>query len=247
MCHHYFGRSVLKDEAWGVVEGIKIALQIGFNRVLIESDSKCLADGINSSALHGSDVQALFCKIRLLMSRFAHCKIQHQWRQGNMAADFLASMGSNSEDRRTELDCPPVGIRNLLYADVVAIPLPRVVTSSYIEEKIDRKESSSVAKWKPPPQDVFKLNVDAATELRWSRGAIAVVNQIVSKWCAALIPALFLGNLQVYLKSATPLSGAGFDHVEVRWINRCANGVADCVAKLALSHMLPLYWIGTLL
>ncbi|KAF7807038.1 uncharacterized protein G2W53_039199 [Senna tora] len=163
----------------------------------------------------------------------------------------------------------------------------RSYIEAVFEEKNDRKESGSVAKWKPPPQDVFKLNVDAATELRWSRGAIAVVVRdnlgnlvtgsakripclsalqaetmafkealafaktldmkkiIIESDCQQVVCSFntcsFPWQLSSLFKECQTLIG-GFDHVEVRWINRCANGVADCVAKLALSHMLPLSW-----
>ncbi|KAF7822040.1 putative ribonuclease H-like domain, reverse transcriptase zinc-binding domain-containing protein [Senna tora] len=166
----------------------------------------------------------------------------------------------------------------------------------YIEAVVDDKtdripqgvENSRVVKWKPPSKDVLKLNVDAATDIERSKGAIAVVvrddlGDLLTGLAKRIACLSALQAESLALKEALTFAKAldirriiiesdcqqvvssfnthsypwqcasifkecqallnGFDHVEVRWINRSANRVADCVAKLSLSHMLPLSWV----
>ncbi|GKV16524.1 hypothetical protein SLEP1_g27155 [Rubroshorea leprosula] len=60
---------------------------------------------------------ALLSDIRDLMAQFESCMLQHVLREGNAAADFLASLGHTSPPGLSILDSPPTGLRPILLGD----------------------------------------------------------------------------------------------------------------------------------
>ncbi|KAF7841115.1 uncharacterized protein G2W53_003413 [Senna tora] len=72
------------------------------------------------------------------------------------------------------------------------------------------------------------------------RTAFDIKPEIKSSHLTSRVPKLGFFFLGLFKECQAVVSG--FNPVEVRWINRSANGVADCVAKLSLSRMVPLSW-----
>ncbi|KAF7807224.1 ribonuclease H [Senna tora] len=119
VCNSIVTFSVLKAEAWGALEGLRLASDLGVPKVILECDSKCLVDGIKSTSDHGADVQPLFLEIRSLLAGFTEVLVQHRWRQANVCADWLANLGASKSQGRLVLSAPPVELKQLMLADVV--------------------------------------------------------------------------------------------------------------------------------
>ncbi|KAF7813509.1 ribonuclease H [Senna tora] len=118
--------SVLKAEAWGALEGLRLARDFGVKKVILESDSMNLVDSLLGRCLSGADVRSIVHEASLLLASFDGFKVQHRWREANNCADFLANLGLSCSGR-VLLAAPPSEIKQLLFADVVGILLPRVV------------------------------------------------------------------------------------------------------------------------
>ncbi|KAF7842964.1 ribonuclease H [Senna tora] len=119
--------SVLKAECWGALEGLRLAKDLNCRRVVLESDSKTLVDGVIHVDIPGAEFSSLFCEIRCLLRGFDEFRVQHRWRQANLCADFLADMGVRCSGVRDVLAGPPPELSNLMIADVAGTSMPRLV------------------------------------------------------------------------------------------------------------------------
>ncbi|KAF7811828.1 ribonuclease H [Senna tora] len=115
--------SVLKTEAWGAFEGIKLARELGFKKVILESDSKCLINNMLPASNNTLEVSSLVQEILLMLEGFEDVRIQHRWREANSCADFLANLGTDASPVRRILQHPPPGMTALLMADALGIQM----------------------------------------------------------------------------------------------------------------------------
>ncbi|GLT60485.1 hypothetical protein SLA2020_332490 [Shorea laevis] len=84
------------------------------SRVVAELDSLMAVRFINDNREPNNLSAALILDIKLLMGDFQACVLQHTLREGNAAADFLASMGHSSQPGLHVLDSPPTDLRHIL-------------------------------------------------------------------------------------------------------------------------------------
>ncbi|GLU08869.1 hypothetical protein SLE2022_257530 [Rubroshorea leprosula] len=64
---------------------------------------------------------AILLEIRSLMQSFEACTLQHVLREGNTAADFLASLGHTAPPGLTIWDSPPNGLAKFLQGDQLGV------------------------------------------------------------------------------------------------------------------------------
>ncbi|MBA0846074.1 hypothetical protein Goarm_022917, partial [Gossypium armourianum] len=83
--------SVLDFELWGILEGLTIAMDRGFDRVLIVFDSHEAVQAIQGSATKVSN-SALVRRINLRMAKLMEWSILHISRDFNKEVDSLAKM-----------------------------------------------------------------------------------------------------------------------------------------------------------
>ncbi|KAF7815494.1 ribonuclease H [Senna tora] len=119
------GCSVIRTEAWGAFEGIKLASDMGYKRIELESDSNCLVTSIIMGFSNLMEVADLIEEILLLVSQLDGFRVKHRWRETNSCADFLANLGASSSLERQILLHPPAGMESLLLADCLGIQVPR--------------------------------------------------------------------------------------------------------------------------
>ncbi|CAN1830979.1 Putative ribonuclease H protein At1g65750 [Linum perenne] len=85
--------SITRAELRGAIEGLKRTWDAGFRRVVLLLDSKAAISLLNGSQgtahQHGMEV----LQFRELLDRDWTIQIKHTYREGNHAADFLASIG----------------------------------------------------------------------------------------------------------------------------------------------------------
>ncbi|GLT64512.1 hypothetical protein SLA2020_369990 [Shorea laevis] len=79
--------------------------------------AECLPNGLAT---------ALILDIKALVASFEFCLLSHTLREGNSAADFLASLGHSSPYGTTFLSSPPSGMASLLLGDAMGILFPRM-------------------------------------------------------------------------------------------------------------------------
>lgn len=120
--------SITLTELLAVRDGMNHALLNGFTKVSVETDSKTVVDLLSKSISpfhpYGQTVED--CKS--LLGRFQTASIVHIHREANQAADFLANLGHTLLSIFYIWDCPPVGIRNILYGDFIGTTFERLVS-----------------------------------------------------------------------------------------------------------------------
>ncbi|GLU17744.1 hypothetical protein SLE2022_341000 [Rubroshorea leprosula] len=109
--------SIFIAELWGLREGLKLCKSLGIARVVAEMDSLVAVRSIIEKREPDNLSAAILMDIRSLMSEFEECILQHVLREGNVAADFLASLGHSSPPGRSLLDSPPAGLWPILTGD----------------------------------------------------------------------------------------------------------------------------------
>ncbi|GKV04202.1 hypothetical protein SLEP1_g16396 [Rubroshorea leprosula] len=109
--------SIFIAELWGMRAGLRLCRELGFTRVIAEMDSLMAVRFVNERREPDNLAAALLSDIRDLMAQFESCMLQHVLREGNAAADFLASLGHTSPPGLSILDSPPTGLRPILLGD----------------------------------------------------------------------------------------------------------------------------------
>ncbi|GLT50394.1 hypothetical protein SLA2020_238810 [Shorea laevis] len=109
--------SVFMAELWGLREGLRLCKALGLTRVFAELDSLMVVHLINNNREPDNLSAAIVLDIKNLTSEFQDCILQHTLREGNAAADYLASLGHNSQPGLSILNTPPVGLRHILAGD----------------------------------------------------------------------------------------------------------------------------------
>ncbi|GKV51783.1 hypothetical protein SLEP1_g58408 [Rubroshorea leprosula] len=116
-------------EVWGIVQGLTMAWNSGFRKVILESD--CLA-AVNR--VLGEDYQDpkhlcshLILACRQLLKRDWICQVRHVYREANFCADFLASNFRHLPMGRNYFIAPPPELEKLMEEDLVGPGTTRII------------------------------------------------------------------------------------------------------------------------
>ncbi|GKV48718.1 hypothetical protein SLEP1_g55522 [Rubroshorea leprosula] len=104
-------------ELWGCREGLKLAHSLGIQQLVLEMDSLLAIQLIQNRQVSAGPASALLTDIFMLIDFFSSCLVQHTLREGNLAADFMASMGHELTLGTTPFPTPPVDIHMILQSD----------------------------------------------------------------------------------------------------------------------------------
>ncbi|GLT50759.1 hypothetical protein SLA2020_242210 [Shorea laevis] len=102
--------SIFIAELWGLREGLGLCQSLGLSRVIAETDSLMAVRFINENREPDNLSAAILLEIKNLMLEFDVCILQHTLREGNAAADFLASLGHSIAPGLHIWDSPPGGL-----------------------------------------------------------------------------------------------------------------------------------------
>lgn len=99
--------SVFLAEAWAIVHGLQFASDLGFHRIIVESDSRGIIKRINNKEDDSSEVSALIWDAKEIAKKFSICAFQNVGRDGNGAAHSMSQFGiRNGEVRFWVEDAP---------------------------------------------------------------------------------------------------------------------------------------------
>ncbi|GLU24096.1 hypothetical protein SLE2022_400600 [Rubroshorea leprosula] len=104
-------------ELWGCREGLKLAHSLGIQQLVLEMDSLLAIQLIQNRQVSAGPASVLLTDIFVLIDFFSSCLVQHTLREGNLAADFMASMGHELTLGTTPFPTPPVDIHMILQSD----------------------------------------------------------------------------------------------------------------------------------
>lgn len=120
-CRMLGSSSVLKAEAWGLLEGIRFASTLALDSLEIECDSKVIVDSVSDRCLICPEIATIVGAIRSHLASF-HCwRIKHIWSEANRCADCLACLGcqQDSSDVRIYHE-PPLEVLRFLQPDLLS-------------------------------------------------------------------------------------------------------------------------------
>ncbi|XP_027169527.1 uncharacterized protein LOC113769263 [Coffea eugenioides] len=102
-----------------IITVLKTVWDKGYNKVVIETDSKVSLKLIDGDP-NESPLLAQINQIRGLKERRWECEVIHQWREGNLCADWLTKRSLSLEPGVLKIVSPPEELRKWLAYDVVA-------------------------------------------------------------------------------------------------------------------------------
>ncbi|CAI0541465.1 unnamed protein product [Linum tenue] len=85
--------SITRAELRGAVEGLQLAWDAGYRRVILELDSECACQLLRTSDLSEHHHVAILDRAQELLHRQWDVSVNHIYREGNKCADYLASQG----------------------------------------------------------------------------------------------------------------------------------------------------------
>jgi len=91
------GCTIITAELLAIFHGIKLALDKGYNRIIIVSDSKEAVDYLRRGTITFGAFSTLLFDIFRLMLVMEAIKIVHVYREANKVADALAKWGLNQD------------------------------------------------------------------------------------------------------------------------------------------------------
>ncbi|CAN1292475.1 Putative ribonuclease H protein At1g65750, partial [Linum perenne] len=122
--------SITRAELRAIVEGIKLAWNLGVRRVAVQSDSRTALDILHRETGSTSQHAALVAEFRELRSRGWEISLSHIFREANGAADHLANLGHSYDIGMYCFNCPDSPLSHWLRYDLVGVALPRVVRNN---------------------------------------------------------------------------------------------------------------------
>lgn len=93
-----FARDLLLAELKGIREGLSIALDHGFKKLVFFSDCKMATQLLDREVTHNNIYDNVLCKCKELSTKFENLKILHCSREYNKIADLMAKQYSNTTD-----------------------------------------------------------------------------------------------------------------------------------------------------
>jgi len=85
--------SILVAEATAMRNGLRTAIEAGFNNIHIEGDNKTLIQAVQQHIQPPWEIQVLVQDILYFLQKCNHVTVNHIFREGNRAADWLAKLG----------------------------------------------------------------------------------------------------------------------------------------------------------
>ncbi|XP_031126953.1 uncharacterized protein LOC116029190 [Ipomoea triloba] len=123
--HNILVRSFI-DELWGLREGLKIAVNRGLKKLIVETDSNAMIQALSKDADSRPEADTLIADCKFLLSKIQELELAHVFREGNQCADYLANMGQDNHWGTLILNRPPDGVINILSRDAMNVATRRI-------------------------------------------------------------------------------------------------------------------------
>ena len=108
-------------EARAICEGARLALERGFSRVIIDSDSKVVVDLCNDESNNTSEIMSICNEIREIKRALSSCSIRFVGRDANSAAHLCAKQASSDRRRCLWINYNPGFLNKTLRSDCKSV------------------------------------------------------------------------------------------------------------------------------
>ena len=116
---------VLCAEAWGLIIGLQIAVELGIKDIVIESDSAILINMLSTEDNNSHPLGILIANCKALMHSFDTYVVQHIHRKRNMVADTLAKRSTDQDLGLCRLPFAPSFVNVCMLEDIAGLERPR--------------------------------------------------------------------------------------------------------------------------
>ena len=113
--------SITTADLWGIWEGLNLALDLGFRRVELESDSSCTINLVNQKSPKCHRHTQLVIAIQDLLHRDWGVSCNHIYREANFAANFMAQYTSTMVLGSHRFMHLPAGLSKWLSHDEIGV------------------------------------------------------------------------------------------------------------------------------
>lgn len=111
------GGNVIESELWGLYEGLMMARNFGFKKVMVESDSLTAVQTMYRATKQNHPLFSIIQSCKNLLLANWDCNIKHIYREGNKLADGLARMGHSMINGIVFFGNPPCEIFPIFEVD----------------------------------------------------------------------------------------------------------------------------------
>ncbi|KAF7808539.1 putative ribonuclease H protein At1g65750 family [Senna tora] len=119
--------SILEAELWGVFYGLDLAWRCGFERIIVEVDSRLACEFLSSSGDSSHVAVPIVARIKESLDRDWTVHVEHVFRETNMVVDALAKGGHSVPLGLCIFDELPEGLGSVLLEDQFGKTTLRVV------------------------------------------------------------------------------------------------------------------------
>ena len=99
--------SIFEVELWGILEGLKLVCDLGFRKIIVESDSLSVVMVINGAKDGGNNMKNIIQIILRWISKDWHASVCHVHPEGNQSANSVAGIGISMTEDWNSLHEPP--------------------------------------------------------------------------------------------------------------------------------------------
>lgn len=125
--HNIVFYSVMEAELWGILDGLTVAWECGYRRVVVEVDNATVAQWCANPSEAGLDERNLAGGVRDLLGREWEIRVTHVFREANLVADALANLAGSLPYGVQHLENPPAEVQTWLQHDAAGEGRLRVV------------------------------------------------------------------------------------------------------------------------
>ena len=111
----------LEAEIWGALEGLKMAWNMGLDKIILESDSTVLVELLNRRNEAVVKDRNLLISCMNLVKKDWQLIISHVYREGNRSADWMANFSLKHEQGVSLHESPPTEVENILVDDASGV------------------------------------------------------------------------------------------------------------------------------
>ena len=113
-------------ELWALYHGLELAWAEGLRKISVAVDSTAVMTLISKEPEQFNPNRPLIKACRNYLKRAWECKIEHTYREGNQAADWLANHSHNEPQGLTISRDPPQRSISILNNGVMGVTTPRL-------------------------------------------------------------------------------------------------------------------------
>lgn len=117
--------SIIIAEATALHQGLRLALFLGLQNIIIEGDNLLVIKAIKNAWSTPWKIANIIANCKILLTHFANYEIRHVFREANRTANWIANVGHLVDSSFDVTPCNNSALNTILVTDTLGIPLER--------------------------------------------------------------------------------------------------------------------------